>query len=173
MLWLGQFAEAQRIRREPSPEAARTMGELLKSVERGTFGSPTLLCRRRNLRRQGPASRCRGASYSKGLVPCRQISRPELCCIKELRFPLTEAFKLSGPNGRDGHDERFPPSSLSTGCGFSKETFAGTRANEKDAPLATFRRAGGQLLSSQSDAACGHTQGCGEMIFFAFAIASA
>ena len=31
MLWLGRFAEAQRICREASPEAARTMAELLKS----------------------------------------------------------------------------------------------------------------------------------------------
>jgi hypothetical protein len=35
-----------------------------------------------------------------------------------------------------GHKERFPPSRLSAGCGFSKKTFAGTRGNEEDAPIA-------------------------------------
>ncbi|MGA8757814.1 MAG: hypothetical protein WB611_16035 [Stellaceae bacterium] len=35
-----------------------------------------------------------------------------------------------------GHEERFPPSRLSTRCGFSKKAFGGARGNEKDAPIA-------------------------------------
>jgi hypothetical protein len=33
-----------------------------------------------------------------------------------------------------GHEERFPPTKLSAGCGFRKETIAGMRRNERDAP---------------------------------------
>jgi hypothetical protein len=33
-----------------------------------------------------------------------------------------------------GHEERFPPTRLSVGCGFRKETIAGMRRNERDAP---------------------------------------
>ena len=35
-----------------------------------------------------------------------------------------------------GHEERFPPTSLSAGSGFRKETIAGTRSNGRDTPLA-------------------------------------
>jgi hypothetical protein len=35
-----------------------------------------------------------------------------------------------------GHEERFPPTRLSAGCGFRKETIAGMRRNERDAPEA-------------------------------------
>jgi hypothetical protein len=35
-----------------------------------------------------------------------------------------------------GHEERFPPTRLSGGCGFRKETIAGMRRNERDAPFA-------------------------------------
>ena len=34
-----------------------------------------------------------------------------------------------------GHEERFPPTRLSAGCGFRKETIAGMRRNERDAPI--------------------------------------
>ena len=33
-----------------------------------------------------------------------------------------------------GHEERFPSPRLSAGCGFRKETIAGTRRNGRDAP---------------------------------------
>jgi len=32
-----------------------------------------------------------------------------------------------------GHEERFPPTRLSAGCGFRKETIAGMRRNRRDA----------------------------------------
>jgi hypothetical protein len=34
-----------------------------------------------------------------------------------------------------GHEERFPPTRLSAGCGFRKETIAGMRHNGRDAPI--------------------------------------
>jgi hypothetical protein len=40
-----------------------------------------------------------------------------------------------------GHEERFLPPRTSAGCGFSKETFGGTRRNGEDAPIPAFRRA--------------------------------
>ena len=38
-----------------------------------------------------------------------------------------------------GHEERFPPTRLSAGCGFSKETIAGMRRNGRDAPTPAVR----------------------------------
>jgi hypothetical protein len=35
-----------------------------------------------------------------------------------------------------GHEERFPPTRLSAGCGFRKETIAGMRGNDEVAPIA-------------------------------------
>ena len=35
-----------------------------------------------------------------------------------------------------GHEDAFPPTSLSAVCGFRKETIAGTRSNGRDTPLA-------------------------------------
>jgi hypothetical protein len=35
-----------------------------------------------------------------------------------------------------GHEERFPPTRLSAGFGFRKETIAGIRRNGRDAPIA-------------------------------------
>jgi len=34
------------------------------------------------------------------------------------------------------HEERFPPTKLSVGCGFRKETIAGMSRNGRDAPYA-------------------------------------
>jgi hypothetical protein len=42
-----------------------------------------------------------------------------------------------------GHEERFPPTRLSAGCGFRKETIAGMRRNGRDAPKNEPARAGG------------------------------
>jgi len=38
-----------------------------------------------------------------------------------------------------GHEERLPPTRLSAGYGFRKETIAGARHNERDAPRAAIR----------------------------------
>jgi hypothetical protein len=38
-----------------------------------------------------------------------------------------------------GHEERFPPTRLSAGCGFRKETIAGMRRNGRDAPVPAVR----------------------------------
>jgi hypothetical protein len=48
-----------------------------------------------------------------------------------------------------GHEERFPPTRLSAGCGFRKETIAGMRRNGRDAPIADLHstRAWGMPLS--------------------------
>ena len=34
-----------------------------------------------------------------------------------------------------GHEDAFPPPTLSARCWFSQETFVGTRGNEEDAPI--------------------------------------
>jgi hypothetical protein len=39
-----------------------------------------------------------------------------------------------------GQEERFPPTKLSAGCGFRKETIAGMRRNGRDAPIAAARQ---------------------------------
>jgi len=38
-----------------------------------------------------------------------------------------------------GHEERFPPTRLSAGCGFRKETIARIRRNGRDAPIPAVR----------------------------------
>jgi hypothetical protein len=38
-----------------------------------------------------------------------------------------------------GHEERFPPTRLSAGCAFRKETIAGMRRNGRDAPIPDSR----------------------------------
>ena len=43
-----------------------------------------------------------------------------------------------------GHQERFPPTRLSAGAGFRKETIAGMRRNGRDAPKADLPVASGQ-----------------------------
>jgi hypothetical protein len=35
-----------------------------------------------------------------------------------------------------GHEERFPQTRMSAGCGFRKETIVGMRRNGRDAPIA-------------------------------------
>ena len=39
-----------------------------------------------------------------------------------------------------GHEERFPPTRLSAGYGFRKETIAGVRRNGRNAPIAAIPR---------------------------------
>jgi hypothetical protein len=38
-----------------------------------------------------------------------------------------------------GHEERFPPTGLSAGYGFRKETIAGVHHNERDPPTPAIR----------------------------------
>jgi hypothetical protein len=38
-----------------------------------------------------------------------------------------------------GHEERFPPSRLSAGCGFRKETITGIAATGENAPIPAVR----------------------------------
>src|SRR6478736_8925314 len=40
---------------------------------------------------------------------------------------------------RNGHEERFPPTRLSAGCRFRKETIDGMRRNGRDAPFPVIR----------------------------------
>jgi len=40
-----------------------------------------------------------------------------------------------------GHEDQFPPPSLSGGLQLGKTTFAGTHGNERDAPIADLRAA--------------------------------
>jgi hypothetical protein len=47
-----------------------------------------------------------------------------------------------------GHEERFPPTRLSVGCGFRKETIAGMRRNGRDAPKAVTRSRQRERLNS-------------------------
>jgi hypothetical protein len=57
--------------------------------------------------------------------------------------PQTTRLSRSGCRWRmtaKGHEERFPPPSLSAGCGFRKETIAGMRRKGRDAPIAAVRR---------------------------------
>ena len=44
-----------------------------------------------------------------------------------------------------GHEERFPPTRLSAGCGFRKETLAGMRRKGRDAPIPDLALAGAHL----------------------------
>jgi hypothetical protein len=39
-----------------------------------------------------------------------------------------------------GHEDQFPPLSLSARCRFGQETFAGVRGNGRDAPISAIRR---------------------------------
>src|SRR5436190_3358231 len=48
--------------------------------------------------------------------------------------PTPHSFRMS----MFRHEERFPPTRLSAGCGFRKETIAGMRRNGRDAPTTDF-----------------------------------
>jgi hypothetical protein len=47
------------------------------------------------------------------------------CTLVQMRIPAMSQM---------GHEERFPRTRLSVGCGFRKETIAGMRRNGRDAP---------------------------------------
>src|SRR5437868_8494082 len=59
-----------------------------------------------------------------------------------------------------GHEERFPPTRLSAGCGFRKETIAGMRRNGRDVPFPVIRGAGLERRCYALKALCGHAQDC-------------
>jgi hypothetical protein len=52
----------------------------------------------------------------------------------ERQNPLTLRGASAIAMAVEGHEERFPPTRLSAGCGFRKETIAGMRRNGRDAP---------------------------------------
>ena len=51
-----------------------------------------------------------------------------------------------------GHEHAFPPPRLSVRCRFSQGSFAGTRRNRRDAPLAVDRRQVGNVSGSDPEA---------------------
>ena len=55
----------------------------------------------------------------------------------------------AAPKPSMGHEERFPPTRLSAGFGFRKETIAGMRRNRQDAPKADPSAAGESKGSSR------------------------
>jgi hypothetical protein len=72
-----------------------------------------------------------------------------------LRAELTDLLELGFDVQLTGFDsveiDRFPPTRLSAGCGFRKETIAGMRRNGRDAPSAAIR---GRKCSAGLDAGC-------------------
>jgi hypothetical protein len=52
------------------------------------------------------------------------------------------------------HEERFPPTRLSDGCGFRKETIAGMRRNGRDAPIPAVR---GTAIEPPESTLSGHS----------------
>jgi hypothetical protein len=61
--------------------------------------------------------------------------------MMEAGYPVHVAIPAAMPQysglqyrmAEKGHEERFPPTRLSAGCGFRKETIAGMRRNGRDA----------------------------------------
>jgi hypothetical protein len=51
-----------------------------------------------------------------------------------------------------GQDDQFPPPRMSARSAFGKQTFAGTRGNEEDAPKAVARRKPANLSGSDPKA---------------------
>jgi hypothetical protein len=49
-----------------------------------------------------------------------------------------------------GHEERFPRTRLSAGCGFRKDTIVGMRRNGRDAPTTVLRDGSGSLAERHS-----------------------
>ena len=54
-----------------------------------------------------------------------------------------------------GHENAFPPTTLSNRFRLAKPTFAGTRGNEQDAPLPDTRQPRPALSGDQTRAGCG------------------
>jgi len=81
------------------------------------------------------------------LLSCARSGGPSVC--SERLWRLAEAKKSKSPpqGGRSialprraalGHEDQFPPSSLSSRFGLGEATFAGTRGNGRDAPIAVI-----------------------------------
>ena len=60
----------------------------------------------------------------------RLVRPPREGCSVPVPMPRREDEKSAL-----GHEERLPPTRLSAGYGFRKETIAGVRHNERDAPI--------------------------------------
>jgi hypothetical protein len=74
-------------------------------------------------------------------------------------FPTLPDTRLSHSRpsaGRSGvgHEERFPPTRLSAGCGFRKETIAGMRRNGRDTPIAVIWPTVGRWLKQPEAEVC-------------------
>src|SRR6516164_9147684 len=67
-------------------------------------------------------------------------------CRKDQRYKTASDAFRSRFRGVErlqrGHEERFPPTKLSAGCGFRKETIAGICRNGRDAPIPDACRGG-------------------------------
>jgi hypothetical protein len=86
---------------------------------------------------------CRRAIAKLGAPALQRDGTLATLCQPAIR---ATAVELPGPTPRCrlkplarrsgvGHEERFPPTRLSAGCGFRKETIAGMRRNGRDAPI--------------------------------------
>ena len=71
--------------------------------------------------------------------------------------PQVSRFRTAWARSAKGQEERFPPTRLSAGCGFRKETIVGMRRNGRDAPIQTVRPSprNGEVRP-RSDLRCGH-----------------
>ena len=60
--------------------------------------------------------------------------------------PQVSRFRTAWARSAKGQEERFPPTRLSAGCGFRKETIVGMRRNGRDAPKAAV--CGSQVINT-------------------------
>jgi hypothetical protein len=74
---------------------------------------------------------------------------------RSVAFPTRLGRSRVPPQGSAlGHEERFPPTRLSAGCGFRKEMIAGMRRNGRDAPTPDVHRT---VVDSTSKIVSGHS----------------
>ena len=64
--------------------------------------------------------------------------QPTQYCLFLLFLAKTHTQGLPGPGSALGHEDAFPPPTLSARCRFSQETFVGTRGNARDVPTAVI-----------------------------------
>jgi hypothetical protein len=96
----------------------------------------------------GPRRRPSFSTVSKNYAPqCQRcqnnhVARAEIRCECPLPTPSSAGSEPTSKSLK-GHEERIPPTRLSVGCGFRKETIAGMRRNGRDAPIPVVRRRSG------------------------------
>jgi hypothetical protein len=95
------------------------------------------------------------------LAPAALLStrlRQGRCSIRGPVHPLGPRYFALGMAAM-GHEERFPPTRLSAGCGFRKETITGMRRDGRDAPIPDLREtvAGLACKVFSGHSACGPT----------------